>query len=168
MSLQKSGELLEFLRQHGIQAQTFDHAPVHTVAESRELRGDIPGVHTKNLFLRDGKRRFFLVVTDENTPINLKALGPVIGAKGGLSFGSQDALLEHLGITPGAVSLLAVINDRQKQVTVVIDRALLEHAPINCHPLTNERTTSLTKEDIASFLSATGHQAQYINLPAAK
>lgn len=165
MSLEQSDQLLQFLSDHGISVQTFTHPPVHTVEESRALRGDIAGVHTKNLFLRDNKRRFFLVVTDENAQINLKSLGPKIGAKGKLSFGSQEALLEHLGITPGAVSLFATINDRKKQVTVVIDKALLEHSTINGHPLSNERTTSITREGITAFLTATGHTPLYVSLP---
>lgn len=167
MSLEQSDKLLEFLHQHGIEVQTFTHPPVHTVEGSRTVRGDIPGVHTKNLFLRDNKRQFFLVVTNEETQVNLKLLKAKIGAKGGLSFGSAEALLEKLGITPGAVSLFAAINDRQKQVTVVIDEALLTHSPIYGHPLTNERTTSITKEGIAAFLSATGHVPVYVSLSEA-
>lgn len=164
MSLEQSDQLLQFLSDYEISVQTFSHPPVHTVEESRVLRGDIAGVHTKNLFLRDNKRRFFLVITDENTQINLKSLAPKIGAKGGLSFGSQEALLEHLGITPGAVSLFAAINDRQMKVTIVIDQALLEHSSINGHPLSNERTTSITKDGIAAFLAATGHTPLYVSL----
>ncbi len=167
MSLEDSDKLLEFLSQHGIEVQTFTHPPVHTVEESRAVRGDIPGVHTKNLFLRDNKRQFFLVVTNEETQINLKSLKAKIGAKGGLSFGSAEALLEKLGITPGAVSLFAAINDPQKQVTIVIDEALLAHSLINGHPLTNERTTSITKEGIAAFLAATEHTPLYVSLSAA-
>jgi len=79
----RSEEVLSYLERHGIIAKTYEHAPVHTVDESRELRGNIPGVHTKNLFLRDSKKNFFLVVTDEKIRINLKVLGPRIGAKGG-------------------------------------------------------------------------------------
>ncbi|MGA7805849.1 MAG: YbaK/EbsC family protein, partial [Bradyrhizobium sp.] len=92
--MQKSDELLRYLEDKGIHAKTFEHPALHTVEESRALRGDIPGIHTKNLFLRDSKRNYFLVVTDESTSIQLKALARKIGAKGNLSFGSPDALME--------------------------------------------------------------------------
>jgi Ala-tRNA(Pro) deacylase len=162
MDLTKSDELLAYLKANGISATTFDHAPVHTVEESRELRGDIPGVHTKNLFLRDGKKNFFLFVTDESASINLKALAKLIGAKGGLSFGSPEALLEHLGITPGSVSVLAMINDVKHAVTIVLDEKLFQASPINCHPLTNSRTTSLTKQDLEAFLGQLGRKPLYV------
>jgi Ala-tRNA(Pro) deacylase len=164
MNTEKSDELLKYLEDRGIAVKTFEHPPVHTVEESRALRGDIPGAHTKNLFLRDGKKRFFLLVTDESRAINLKALSKIIGAKGGLSFGSPDALMEMLGITAGSVSLLAMLNDPEQKVTVVIDDGLLSAEKINCHPLTNRRTTSLTRDDIAAFLAATGHSPMYVSL----
>jgi Ala-tRNA(Pro) deacylase len=166
MNVTKSDELLAYLKANGISAPTFDHAPVHTVEQSRELRGEIPGIHTKNLFLRDGKKNFFLFVTEESAPINLKALAKLIGAKAGLSFGSPEALLEHLGITPGSVSVLAAINDTQHKVTIVLDQRLLADSPINCHPLINSRTTSLTRQQLATFLDQLGRKPLYVSLAA--
>ena len=159
-----SSEILKYLEQHGIGGKTHTHAPVHTVEESRELRGNIPGIHTKNLFLRDSKKNFFLVVTDEPTKINLKALGPIIGAKGGLSFGSPEALLQNLGITPGSVSILAAVNDPNKHVKMVLDDALMAAELVNCHPLDNCSTTSLTPAGIIAFLASTGHAPLLVSL----
>lgn len=164
MGTKQSDELLKYLKEKGIAAKTFEHPPVHTVEESRALRGNISGVHTKNLFLRDGKKRYFLFVTDESRSVNLKSLGRIIGARGGLSFGSAEALMDMLGITAGSVSLLAAINDTEQNVTVVIDEGLLTAASINCHPLTNRRTTSLTREDIAAFMKAIGHTPTYVSV----
>src|SRR6201996_7949799 len=164
MNVTKSDELLAWLKTNGISATTFEHAPVHTVEESRELRGDIPGVHTKNLFLRDGKKNFFLFVTDESASINLKALAKLIGAKAGLSFGSPEALLEHLGITPGSVSVLAAINDVKHAVTIVLDERLFRTSPINCHPLINSRTTSLTRQQLEMFLDRLGRKPLVVSL----
>jgi len=161
----RSEEVLSYLERHGIIAKTYEHAPVHTVDESRELRGNIPGVHTKNLFLRDSKKNFFLVVTDEKIRINLKVLGPRIGAKGRLSFGSPDVLMQTLGVTPGSVSLLAAVNDSEKRVTTVLDEALLKASLVNCHPLSNQFTTSLSPEGIVAFLSTTAHTPLYVSFP---
>lgn len=159
-------DLLRFLDAHGIAVRTYDHPAVHTVAESQALRGDIPGAHTKNLFLRDSKKTYFLVTLDENTPVDLKALRNQIGARGGLSFASAEALMEHLGVLPGSVSLLALANDTEQRVRVVIDASLLAAPLVNCHPLTNEKTTSLSPEQLQAFLGATGHAATSIALTA--
>jgi Ala-tRNA(Pro) deacylase len=159
-----SDDLLAQFTAHGIEAVTRDHPPVHTVEESRQWRGDIPGIHTKNLFLRDSKKTFFLVVADEAATVNLKDLRHKIGAKGNLSFGAPDALLEKLGVTPGSVSLLALINDPEHHVTLVVDQSLLAADIVNCHPLTNERTTSLSIESLRKFLAMTGHSALGISL----
>ena len=160
----ESDELLAFLEKTGIDVRTFEHPPVHTVEESKALRGDVPGLHTKNLFLRDGKKNFYLFVTDEDATINLKQLARKIGAKGGLSFGSPDALLEMLGIRPGAVSVLAIVNDTMGKVTLMLDRKLANATAINCHPLSNERTTSLSQEAFAKFLATTRRETTYVDV----
>ena len=164
MSISNSDELLAYLASNGIAAPTIDHPAVHTVEESRTMRGEIVGVHTKNLFLRDGKKNFFLFVTDEDAPIELKKLAKKIGARGGLSFGSPDALLEYLSITPGAVSLLAAVNDTGQKVKIVLDQALREAQTINCHPLTNTRTTSLSQDALAAFMRLIGREPVYVSL----
>ncbi len=164
MSIEKSDALLAYLASHGVEQKTYEHPAVHTVEESRKLRGDIPGLHTKNLFLRDGKKNFYLFVTDESATVSLKALAKKIGAKGGLSFGSAEALRELLGIEPGSVSLLALINDPDKRVTVVFDEALKHADTINCHPLANTRTTSLSRDAVAAFLATNGRAPIYASL----
>ncbi|MBR0764490.1 prolyl-tRNA synthetase associated domain-containing protein [Bradyrhizobium japonicum] len=161
--MKDSDALLSYLKENNVDAYTFDHPAVHTVDESKALRGDIPGLHTKNLFLRDGKKNYFLFVTDEDATINLKQLAKNIRAKGGLSFGSPAALLETLGISPGAVSVLAIVNDTQSRVKLVLDRKLANASAINCHPLSNERTTSLSQEAFARFLATAGREAVYID-----
>lgn len=160
----ESDKLLAYLETSGIQVHTFEHPPVHTVEDSKALRGKIPGLHTKNLFLRDGKKNYFLFVTDEDAVINLKQLAKKIGAKAGLSFGSPDALMEMLAIQPGAVSVLAVVNDRDRRVKLVLDRKLASATAINCHPLSNERTTSLSQEALVKFLATLGLEAIYVDM----
>lgn len=160
----ESEELLAYLERSGISARTFEHPPVHTVEEAKALRGDIAGLHTKNLFLRDGKKNYFLFVTDEDATINLKQLAKKIGAKGGLSFGTAEALLEMLGIRPGSVSVLAIVNDAEGKVKLILDRRLASAPTINCHPLDNARTTSLSQEAFAKFITSTGREANYVDM----
>ena len=150
----------------GIAFRTIEHAPVFTVEEAREHRGQIAGMHTKNLFLRDNKRSFFLVTLEEEMAVDLKRLRPLIGAKGGLSFASPDALFEHLGVRPGSVSPLAAINDASGAVTVVIDQALMAADLVNVHPLTNDRTTAISPTDLLVFLRSTGHEPLLVRTAA--
>ena len=99
-------DLSRFLDTLGIVTRTATHAPLYTVEESQALRGEIAGAHTKNLFLKDKKDALFLVVAREDAAIDLKRLHEKIGASGRLSFGKPDLLLETLGVTPGAVTVV--------------------------------------------------------------
>lgn len=152
-----AADLLARLEALGIPHATMTHPPVYTVEEAREKRGVIPGAHSKNLFLRDKKGTMWIVSCLESRDVDLKALAPRIGARQRLSFGSERRLMEYLGIVPGAVSPLAVINDVTGAVKVVLDRGLLEDPPVNFHPLDNGMTTSLAPEDLIRFLEAEGH-----------
>ena len=141
----------------GIHTRTVDHPPVFTVAESQSLREAIPGGHTKNLFLKDKKGACFLVTLEENAIVDLKTIHTLIGASGRVSFGKPEQLMELLGVTPGSVTVFAAINDTDHQVTIVLDKPLLEHSVINGHPLINDATTSIARDDLLRFLEHTGH-----------
>lgn len=141
----------------GIACTTHAHPPLFTVEQSRALRGNLPGAHIKNLFLRDKKRRMWLVTVLESRDVDLKALRPRIGAQGNLSFGSAELLMDHLGVIPGAVTPFAVINDGTGKVTMVLDSALQSGVLVNAHPLRNDRTSAIAAEDLVRFLDAEGH-----------
>lgn len=151
-----SDELLAHLESLGIVAKTVSHPPLHTVEESKRLRGELPGGHVKNLFLRDKRDRHWLLTTLEDSKVDLKDMARRLDA-GKFSFANHETLAELLGIAPGAVSPLAAINDTGQRVSVVLDVALLAHDPLNVHPLRNDRTTALTASDLLRFLSACGH-----------
>ena len=159
-----SDALLDHLAELGIVAETIGHPPLFTVADSQALRGEIAGGHTKNLFLKDKKGAYFLVTVDEDATIDLKTIHTLIGASRRVSFGSAERLLELLGVTPGAVTPFAVINDRDGAVTMVLDEDLLRHDVINAHPLVNDRTTSIRRDDLLRFLSLAGHAPRVLKL----
>jgi Ala-tRNA(Pro) deacylase len=140
-----------------IKYTTVKHPPLFTVEQSRALRGQIPGGHTKNLFLRDKKHALFLVVAEEEADIDLKGLHRLLGANGRFSFGSSDLLREVWGVEPGAVTPFGALNDTAGRVTVVLDQAMLTHATLNFHPLVNTMTTSIARDDLIRFLESTGH-----------
>jgi Ala-tRNA(Pro) deacylase len=160
-------DLDAFLRNHGITAARHSHPPVMTVAESERLVPRLPGAKTKNLFLRDKKgARHFLATVPHDLPVDLNALGSALAA-GRLGFASPERLAKHLGVTPGSVSLLALVNDTARAVEFVIDRALWDAPAVQAHPLVNDATMVLTHVELVRFLAATGHAPRVIDVPAA-
>jgi Ala-tRNA(Pro) deacylase len=159
-------DLFAALDRLGIAYRTVHHAPLFTVEESRKLRGEIPGGHTKNLFLRDKKGVIFLVVADEDADIDLKGLHRLLGASGRFSFGSADLLREVWGVEPGSVSPFGAISDTGHRVTVVLDATMMQHDTVNFHPLDNRMTTAIARDDLVRFLRSTGHEPRIEPLSA--
>jgi Ala-tRNA(Pro) deacylase len=159
-------ELFSFLDSLGIRTTTRRHPPLYTVADSQALRGEIAGGHTKNLFLKDKKDNFFLLTVDEEAVVDLRQVHTLIGAASRVSFGKPEMLMELLGVAPGAVTVFGLINDTRRRVRIVLDRALMENATINAHPLTNEATTSIAAADLVRFIEATGHDAAILKVSA--
>jgi Ala-tRNA(Pro) deacylase len=158
--------MLALLDQHGIAYTHHAHPAVFTVEESLRLVPELPGAKTKNLFLRDRKgARHVLVVVPHDLRVNLDALSAALGMSG-LSFASPERLLKHLGITPGAVSLLALVNDREHRVELVIDSGVWNADAIQCHPLDNAATLVIPREVMRRFVEVTGHTAGVIAVPA--
>ena len=156
-------QLLSHLTGLGIAHQTVRHAPVFTVEESRHLRETLPGGHCKSLFLRNKKGDYWLVVADQDRPVDLKSLGAKLSA-GRLSFASAERLWQVLGVLPGAVTPFALINDTARVVTVVLDRGMLAEARLNYHPLVNDRTTGIARDDLLKFIDACGHARHLVDL----
>jgi Ala-tRNA(Pro) deacylase len=155
-------DLFARLAELGIATETHRHAPLFTVEESRRLRGDLPGGHCKSLFFKDKKGALWLVVTLEDRELELKHLHRHIGSAR-LSFGKPELLMEALGVTPGAVTPFALINDTGQRVKVVLDAEMLRRAPLNYHPLSNDATTAIAPADLEKFIAACGHQAQVLD-----
>jgi len=160
--------LLTLLPQLGITVSTYTHKAVFTVEESEEINSQIPGAHTKNLFVKDKKGNFFLLIAENHALISLNKIHPLIGAKSRVSFGKAEDLMKLLGVTPGSINAFAPINDKNGNVAVIIDKPLLLHALINCHPLTNEMTSTISKEDLLRFLEHIGHIPQIVELSGPK
>ena len=159
-------DLYELLAEHGIEYERYDHPAVYTVDEARRLVPELPGAKTKNLFLRDGKgRRHFLVVVPAQKRVNIKGLAGKIEA-GRLSFASPQRLQKFLGVDPGSVTLLAVVNDPAHQVEVLIDRDTWESEFFQFHPLINTATLLIPKEALTRFLGVTGHRPGVMDVPA--
>jgi Ala-tRNA(Pro) deacylase len=159
-------ELMDYLADLGIKTTTIQHPPLHTVADSKALRGEIAGGHTKNLFVKDKKDQFFLLTVDEDATVDLKTIHHVIGAASKVSFGKPEALLDLLGVVPGAVTVFGAVNDTGHKVSVFLDADLMNNDTINGHPLVNDATTSIGRDDLVKFLRATGHEPRILKLTA--
>jgi Ala-tRNA(Pro) deacylase len=157
-------ELHSRLASLGIATKTRHHAPVFTVEEARRLRGEIPGAHSKNLFLIDKNRQAWLVVCLEDTRVDLKALPAVIGS-GRLSFGKPELLRQILGVDPGSVTPFALINAPPGSVDVVLEASMMREELLNYHPLHNAATTSISSSDLLKFIRACGHEPKILALP---
>lgn len=141
----------------GIAHVTHRHRPVFTVDEGADLKASMPGGHTKNLFLKDKKGAIFLISAIADTVIDLNATSKLLGA-GRFSFGSPERLMQHLGVEPGSVTVFAVINDPEREVTLVLDDALFAHNPVNFHPLKNDATTAMSPADLLKFVRSLGRE----------
>ncbi len=148
-------DLFAFLDAHGIAHRTYKHAPIFRVEEGAEIKAVLPGGHTKNLFLKDAKGQLWLISALGDTRIDLKSLPRAIGSAK-LSFGSEKRLMAALGVRPGSVTAFALINDPKHAVRFVLDRALIAHAVVNFHPLSNDATTAVPRADFLKFLSVLG------------
>lgn len=139
----------------GLSYSTLDHRPVFTVEEGVDIKAALPGGHTKNLFLKDKDDALFLVCALGTTTVKLNQLHKTMGCAR-LSFGSEELMLEVLGVTPGSVTLFGLINDKTRRITLVLDDALLACDLVNFHPLLNNATTTMSQSDLVRFIKHWG------------
>ena len=154
-----------FLEDQQIGYEKFTHPPVFTCEEAREHVPELDGAETKNLFVKDKKgRNHFLVVVGYDKSVDLKALSALLEVKN-LSFCSPDRLQRFLGVEPGSVTMLGLMNDKDKVVQLIIDRSLWEANAFCCHPLVNTATLLISKAGMETFFQATGHTPRIVDLP---
>lgn len=150
-----SDALLARLDAWGLAYELHDHVPLRTVEEAKavEVAMTVPGeaaFRVKNLYLRDKKKRNYLVVLEQDRAIDLKALAARLGV-GGVSFGSADRLMQNLGVRPGAVTPLAMITGAARGVRLIVDGAARRADRIYVHPLVNDRTIAMPMADLLQF-----------------
>ena len=162
--MKTSQELIAFLDEHQITFQRWDHPAVFTVEQVNDLAINMPGIHTKNLFLRDKRAtRYFMLVAPGEKMVDLKKVERLIGVNH-LSFASAERLQSNLGIGAGSVSVLALVNDEASKVEVVFDREVWQAEAITAHPLVNTATLVIKKADLERFFEYTNHIPLVIDL----
>ena len=156
--------VLRVLQELSIPFARHEHPPVYTVAEAERYWEGIKGAHCKNLFLRNQKGdRHFLVILEHKRRLDMRRLGEILQV-GKLSFASDERLAKYLGLTSGAVSAFGLINDRGREVEVVLDESLKETGEINFHPNVNTATLTVAFDDFLKFLAWSGHTVRYVRL----
>jgi Ala-tRNA(Pro) deacylase len=150
-------QLFAFLDSLSIAHSTVEHPPMFTVDDGEGWWDKIPGLHCKNLFLKDKKDKIWLVVMPGHVRADIKRITKSIGAANP-SFGKPELLLEVLGVTPGSVTPFGLINDTQKRVTVVLDRGMMDNESVNYHPLRNTASTTIKTPDLLKFLRALDYE----------
>ncbi|HEX6143558.1 MAG TPA: prolyl-tRNA synthetase associated domain-containing protein [Geminicoccaceae bacterium] len=156
-------QLLARLDELGIAHTTHEHPPVFTVEEAQAHTAHLPGGHCKSLFLKDKKGGLWLLICLDHRRIDMNRLASVLGSPR-FSFGRAELLEEVLGVTPGSVTPFALVNDRQRRVQPLIDRAMLAHDRLNYHPLINTRTTTIAASDLIRFIESCGHRPRVLDL----
>jgi len=155
-------DLLRWFDALGLEHHTVDHAPVFTVAQGDAIKADMPGGHSKNLFLKDKKGALILISALQSTQIALNQMHHRLGC-GRLSFGKPDLLEEALGVTPGSVTAFALVNDAERRVCFILDAALMAHEVVNFHPLKNDATTAMPSADLLRMLEALGRAPEIVD-----
>lgn len=159
-------DVYSVLDRHHIPYVRVDHPPVYTCEEAERLVPPLPGVHTKNLFLRDSKgRQHFLVVVGWEKQVDLKALAAVLKISK-LGMASPERLRKYLDVEPGAVTVLGIVNDQQHGVEVVIDTPIWQAPALHCHPLVNTATLAIACEDLKRLFTACGTPYRVVNVPS--
>lgn len=161
-------QLLQRLDEIQIIYKIYEHEPMFTVADGEHIKDSIPGIHCRNLFIRDKKETMFLVVARNETKINMKKLQALLDC-GRLSFGSEKRLWQYLGIRPGSVCPFTIMNDKENHVRVILDKSMMDSDELlNYHPLDNAMTIGISPDDLLKFIKECNHEPVIMDLsPAA-
>ena len=157
-------KLLDAFKDYQINYDLHTHAPLFTAEDANKLHIEIKGAHSKNLFLKDKKKKYFLVSVLDSKRVDLKTLSKNFGA-GHFSFGNADELLRMLGVVPGSVTPYGLMNDKTSQVNFLLDKELLQYELVNFHPLRNDMTVSVSLHQFLHFFDKIGCKPQIIDIP---
>ncbi len=157
-------DLFATLAELHIPFERHDHAPVFTCDEAYAALPGHEAVQTKNLFMRDkrGRRHILLVTTCEKS-VDVKAFAEQADADR-LSFASPERMMKYLGVEPGSVTVLGLVNDVDRAVELYVDRDVWDTPRWRCHPLVNTATLVLAREDLERFFAHTGHRPHVVGL----
>lgn len=152
----------------GIEYFRTDHEAAGTMEACNEIDGILGVVICKNLFLcNKQKTRFYLLMMPGDKKFKTKELSAQIGSSR-LSFAEASDMLKYLDIEPGAVSIMGLMNDKDKMVQLLIDEDVLKGENLGCHPCVCTSSLKMKTADVINrFLPATGHDYKTVHLVGA-
>ena len=156
-------ELIKLLDVRGYDYDFHEHNALFTVEDSNKLRGEIAGLHSKNLFLKNKKNKFYLFSCEEFSKINLKTISKSLDL-GNVSFAKKEYLLELLGISPGSVTPFALLNNTENNIDLYLEDKMHESEYINFHPLTNKATVTIKSIDFIEFMIENKKNTYFFNI----
>ena len=164
--LQKEIRVYDFLDSLGIAYDRIDHEVTMTMEACADIDQALQAPTCKNLFLCNRqKTEYYLLLLPGEKVFKTNLLSRQIGSSR-LSFASGEAMEELLDITPGSLSVLGLMNDREKKVHLLIDREVLEGETFGCHPCINTTTLRLLTRDLVdTIIPAMGHEPTLVSLP---
>ena len=173
--LDKEIRVYDLLDSLGVEYQRIDHEAAMTMEACEEIdrtlsEGEENGVAIcKNLFLCNRQATdFYLLLIPGDKPFKTKYLSAQIGSSR-LSFAKPEYMEKYLDITPGSVSIMGLMNDKENHVQLLIDRDVLAHETIGCHPCINTSSLRLNRDDVLNkFLPAVHHDYIQVDLPWAE
>ncbi|XP_064622042.1 prolyl-tRNA synthetase associated domain-containing protein 1-like [Lineus longissimus] len=156
----KKEDLLAKFKEWEIESETVDHPEVFTVEAMMPYLERLSGAMCKNLFLKDKKKRLYLLAALFDREVKLSDVGKKVGATGGLRLADESILEEKLGVKQGCVTAYALVNDVNKDVKLLVDDDIIngKYDKVWFHPLDNAATTGVTCDDFLKFLQKTGHE----------
>lgn len=156
--------VLDYLENHAIPYNLFEHPPIPTIEEALKYWGEIDATHCKNLFLRNHKgNKHYLVIIDHRQSLGIHDLEKRL-KQGKLSFASEKRMDKYLGISPGSVSIFGLINDRENHVHIFLDENLKKAKNISFHPNDNTATLVISFDDFEKYLQIVGNNYEYLEL----
>ncbi|MBE6663852.1 MAG: prolyl-tRNA synthetase associated domain-containing protein [Ruminococcaceae bacterium] len=164
--LPKEIRVYDFLDNLGVEYYRVDHGEAGTMDECAKIEKELDTVICKNLFLCNRqKTRFYLLMMPRDKVYKTKDFSPLVGSSR-LSFAGEEDMLKYLDVTPGSVSIMGLINDKDKVVHLAIDEDVLKPDFVGCHPCINTSSLKIKKTDILEkYLPAVGHTPQIVTLP---
>jgi Ala-tRNA(Pro) deacylase len=162
----EQARLLTILADLGIDAHIVPYPAHTTVEEGKRLRGDLSGTFTKNLLLRDKKGSLYFVTAHEDTDIDLRTLHTKIQARGRLGFAPPEVILDRLHVRAGTATPLALFNDTDHEIALIVDAQLRNATQLNFHPMVHTESIGLSWDDFLRFTHTTGHEPILTNVSA--
>ena len=163
--LEKEIRTYDLLDRLGVEYERIDHEPTMTMEDCKEVDQLLEAVICKNLFLCNRqKTAFYLLMIPDTKVFHTKDLSAQIGSAR-LSFAKPEYMEEFLDITPGSVSVMGLMNDKEHRVQLLIDEDVLDGEYIGCHPCINTSSLRISTTDmLEKIIPAMGHEPAYVEL----